>query len=468
MEPEIKRRGLWNIYRERMRLPPIALAMERRGITLNSKWAGEVRAEYAGGSERAATTMQDIAGSFGYPLELPKGAANASLKRILFDVLRLEPLKLSEKTGKPSTDKDTLDHWSLTLPPDSTGKEFVDLLVGKRQMDTAVAYVDGYERFMRHVDGSWGTIHPSLNPTGTDTLRWSSSNPNEQNISKKEKFNLRRCFGPAPGREWWSLDYQNLELRIPAFEADERELIEVFNRPNDPPYYGSYHLVVFDVLHPLMFAEFGKKCKDMYESTWYQWVKNGNFAVLYGCQERKANLTYRVTGAYRKIRHRFPRMAELADRMLAMADKEGQVWTLPDKSVDPDIGYPIMTERTEYGRVSPTIPLNYHVQSTAMWCTARAMVRCEEQLRKWREQEFDGHLALQVHDEIVFDFPKGADPLLDVDLSRPSGRKLFRKSNLGKVDVLAKLMGLSGEGIGVPTPVAIEFHDKNWAEGRRI
>ena len=148
-------------------------------------------------------------------------------------------------------------------------------------------------------------MHPSLNCCGTDTLRWSSSQPNEQNISKLEGFNLRYAFGPAPGREWWSLDAQNIELRITAYEADEEELVEVFLHPERPPYFGSYHLVVFDVLHPDLFAKHGESCKNIFASTWYQWTKNGNFALIYGAQKETADRTYRVSGAYEKIRRRF-------------------------------------------------------------------------------------------------------------------------------------------------------------------
>lgn len=285
--------------------------------------------------------------------------------------------------------------------------------------------------------------------TGTNTLRWSSSNPNSQNISKKESFNLRRCFGPAPGREWWSLDYQNLELRIPAFEAGEDELIEVFLHPERPPYFGSYHLAVFDTLHPELFARHGKAVKTLFEATWYQWVKNGNFATLYGAQEAKADATYRVPGAFRRIQGRFRKMAALSDRMKAQADRLGFVETIPDRSVDPARGYPILTARTEWGRVLPTTPLNYHIQSTAMWCTARAMVRCQERLDEWRAGDgFDGHMVLQVHDELVTDFP----------FSENMG-------NLWRVKEIARLMEMSGEGIGVPTPVTVEYNPVNWADG---
>lgn len=276
---------------------------------------------------------------------------------------------------------------------------------------------------------------------------------NSQNVDKhpdNRGFSLRRVFGPAPGREWWPIDYENIELRIPAFEAGEKELMDVFLRPDDAPYYGSYHLVIFELLHPDKFRKFGKRCKDEFASTWYQWVKNGNFAVLYGAMERKADLTYRVPGAYRLIRGRFPKMAALADRMVARANRTGGVETIPDRNVDPLRGYPIVCARGQRGEISPTVPFNYHIQSTAMWCTARAMVRTDEQCQQWRAAGFDAWLALQVHDEIVFDLPAG-------------GRK-----NLPRVNRLVALMEQSGEDIGVPLKAAAKYCPNNWAAAEEL
>lgn len=264
-----------------------------------------------------------------------------------------------------------------------------------------------------------------------------------------DKLTLRHCFGPLPGREWYSMDYQNIELRIPAFEAGEEELIRVFLHPNDPPYFGSYHLVIFDVLHPELFKEYGVECKNKFKSTWYQWVKNGNFAIQYGAQKEKADQTYRVDGAYDLIKNRFPKIAKLNKKMMAMANSKGYVTTIPDRSIDSNQGYPIMVSRTEWGRVSPTTPLCYHVQSTAMQCTARAMVRCHDQLECWYiKEKLDAFITMQVHDELVFDFPKGDNTL--------------------KVLELQRLMEKSGDDIGVPTPVGVEYHDSSWGESKKM
>lgn len=303
----------------------------------------------------------------------------------------------------------------------------------------------------------WYVLHPNLNPTGTSTLRWSCSNPNEQQISKQEGYNLRYGFGPGPGREWWSGDAQNIELRLPAYEAGETEMIQLFERPNDPPYFGSNHLLVFDTLHPEKFAKHGKEVKKVFESTWYQWTKNGNFAVQYGAIDRDdgegtADRAYHVPGAQKRIKARFNKIAGLNDRCIAYAEKYGYVETMPDKTVDPKRGYPLLCTRTEYNRILPTVPLNYRIQGTAMWWMMKAMIRCQEYLDELNRSDPRGfYLIMQVHDELVFDFPKGR------------GKEPHRE-HLPKIRALRRMMEEGGQDIGIPTPVSFKYHPNNWSE----
>jgi DNA polymerase I-like protein with 3'-5' exonuclease and polymerase domains len=287
-------------------------------------------------------------------------------------------------------------------------------------------------------------------------------NPNGQNVSKQDEYNLRAAFGPAPGREWWTLDAQNIERRIPAYEAGEEEIITIFDRPSEPPYYGSEHLLTAHILHPKLFEDCrdergqldGRLFKKRYQATLYQWLKNGNFAIQYGAQKAKADATYHVAGAYDKLKRRFRRQEELNQHWIAFAKKNGYVETLPDKTVDPRHGYPILCTRTEWGDISPTIPLNYHTSGTAMQWMRLAMPRCQDQLDEWNESlgRDEYFMILQVHDELAFDFPKGRGP-------EPW------KTNLPKVRKLQAIMESGGEGIGIPTPVGIEYHAVSWAEG---
>lgn len=353
--------------------------------------------------------------------------------------LNLEPLELTEN-GNPSLSKQTIEVYQLELPSGSKELAFIKALKGKRKRDTAVSFLQGYRRYWLplssgsgHIlrtskdcpcsgdtgtcpicDGGlsvcsvcgeyesgldnecringWFVLHPSLNVTGTDTLRCTCANPNGQQISRDEDFTTRSAFGPAPGREWWSFDYENIELRIPAYEAGEHAMIDLFERPNDPPYFGSNHLLCCHILHHDKFEACkndkgevdGRVFKSRYKATWYSWTKNGNFAVQYGAIESSgtADRAYHMEGAQSLIQKRLGKISDLNRRMIAQAEKFGWVETIPDRTVDKDRGYPLLCTRTENGRILPTVPLSYHIQgclagSSRVW-TSDGLRRIDE------------------------------------------------------------------------------------------
>lgn len=473
---QIESRGLWEIYEERLRLIPVIYEMERHGVAVNRVRVQELKRQYVKESEAYARVCLNIAASYDYPLTLPKSGVNNSLKEFIFDRLELPPIYNGKSAGA-SLDKDSLLQYENTLPLRSKARKFVSSLIAKRKRDTAVQYIKDYERFgiasSRHSD--YLILHPHINQTGTNTLRASSSNPNEQNISKKEvekgdSRTLRYLFGPLPGREWWTIDAENIELRIPAYEAQEPDLIGLFERPTEPPYYGSNHLLNFHTVYPDVWEvelaahgleRVGPVCKEKYASTWYQRCKNGGFAVQYGAVEREggegtADKAFGRPGSHAKLKQRFQLLEALNRKYVQHAEKYGYVETIPDRSICPERGYPLLCSRGNWGRIKPTVPLNYHVQSTAMWWMARAMVRCRALLCEWRAvDKFDGHIILQIHDELGFDFPagKGARPWL---------------TNLPRIRKIAAAMRQGGEDIGVPTPVSVHYHRDNWADGITI
>jgi hypothetical protein len=483
---EIARRGLSAIFEERMKILPITYRMEERGVTISAPRVAALREEYRRETRAAGERCYAIAAGRDYNLTLPKGGVNDSLRGLIFDVFGLEQIPgKKSKTAAPSLDKDVMEHYKVTLEPGSEELEFIQRLSEKRIRDTAIQYLDGYHRFWRPwtVDGrqepEWYTLHPNFKPTGTDTLRFGCSNPNAQNISKKEGFNLRFAFGPAPGREWWSLDAKAIEARLPAYESGQRELIELFENPDAPPYFGSSHFLNFHTVYPDLWDEAvreagwdkaAKHIKKKYASTWYQYVKNGGFAVQYGAVLKAngwgtADRAFHKQYSHRLLVERFDRLDALNRKWINYANRHGYVETIPDKSIDATRGYPIRCTRTEHGRILETVPLNYHIQSSAMWWTCRGMVRCQEQMDHWNREIALKHgvkavasmgyfMAIQVHDEIVFDFPKRAHPK-----NSPS------KSNLGRVRVLQRLMEKCGDDYGIPTPVGVEYNETCWSEG---
>lgn len=446
-------RGLWNVYLERRKLIRIIVDMERQGVTYSQDRLKILKTRFEKESAEIEKELMKLGD--GKLTSLPKSGTTKEMRSLLFDVWKI-PVVKTAKTG-PSLDKGAIAIYEATLPEESNAYKFITLLKTKRKRDTSISYMTSYEEYACPTTfAGIKTLHSSLNPTGQVTLRWSSKNPNEQNISKEgyegEK-SVRYCFGPAPNREWWSLDYKNIELRIPAYIAPEPAMIELFERPNDPPFYGSNHLLAFSILHPKEWAEHGAKVKDVYADTLYQWTKNGNFAVQYGAMEESgtADRAYHVDGGQKLIKAKFKNIALLNDRMIEIAKKQGYVETVYDKDVGGS--YPIQTPKTQgkHGQMylSPTIPLNYYIQSTAMWCTGKAMRRVYEYLRTLRG---NCRMTMQVHDEIVIDLPKGKTP----------------RANLSIVKEVARLMSLSGEDIGVPLGVDYNYHPESWGDKVKV
>ncbi len=522
-EAEIKRRGLWKIYLERLKLLPIVYDMEERGTTLLLDEVDRITTDFSVGVEAAQIALREIAAGLGHNLVIPEGDSVSDNLREVFwgsvtltcprcgtvrrvkhwdgkrpeddplchkcdmrkskakpayiaknavkmvcDVTRnpclnLQPV-ISPKTGNPTLDGDALDHYVAVGDdhhPDAS--RFADVLTGMRVQAKAISAANTYRRFaIPHVDNPrYAAIHSNFNPVGTDHLRWSNHSPNTQNVSAREEddddggatyYGLRGCFGPAPGREWWSMDFDNLELRIPGYECGEPKMLEIFERPDEPPYWGSYHCLVASILYPTLYMPlaaikngFKKKHPEVYTRT-----KRVNFAKNYGAGRKKIDAVAKVYGAYDTIDRGLPLMAALQRSIAAKANRLGYVETIPDRTVDPERGYPILVSRREDGRVKETTPFNYHVSGTALQCTNKAMVRCEERLHQWRRnvvKQFNAYIVMQVHDELVFDFPYAPN-----------------RGNLARANELRALMARSGDDIGVVTSVSMRYCERNWYE----
>jgi DNA polymerase-1 len=75
-----------------------------------------------------------------------------------------------------------------------------------------------------------GRIHGRFEPTGTATGRFSSKEPNLQNIGRGA---LRACFVAPAGSKLVVADYSQIELRAAAAIAGETKMIEAYRRGED-------------------------------------------------------------------------------------------------------------------------------------------------------------------------------------------------------------------------------------------
>ena len=445
----LKENDLWTIAEKRRNTLKQRDGLETRGLTLSGSRQEELAVRFKETSRDCGNICKTIAEDYGHTLELPKNGRNNNLDEFVFEKMRL-PIVSRTDTGGPSLNKYAMETYLATLPPRSKELTFVERLLQKRSADTALSFNDGYYKYRRPVIGDWYRLYPFLNATGTATLRWSSQGPNEQQISKQENFNLRYLFGPMPGREWWSLDYQNIELRIPAYESNERVMIDLFEKPNDAPFFGSNHLFSASIVYPELFwplADQKGAFKKKYEATYYKWIKGFNFAMQYGAvlASGTADRAARRPGAQKMLMERLTEHSRLNQRMIDLADSRGYVETIPDSEVNPRRGYPLYCTRTDRGKVLETVPLNYHVQGTACWVMMCAMDEVQEVLDS---SGVDGFIVAQIHDELVLDLPFSPD-----------------RGNLPLVRRVQRAMERMGDRISIPLTVGVDYHEHDWSRG---
>lgn len=140
----------------------------------------------------------------------------------------------NRKTKAPTTDADALEELGKRDP---ALKPLCTLINEVRQIRNYLGFV------AKPIDAD-GRIRCSYNVAGTETYRFSSSEDafdfgtNLQNVTsgdeKNERLpmpNLRKLFLPDEGKTWSDWDLPQADARIVAWDADDRELMAIFNDP---------------------------------------------------------------------------------------------------------------------------------------------------------------------------------------------------------------------------------------------
>lgn len=201
------------------------------------------------------------------------------------------PIAIETKTGSPSVSKDSLLQYA-----ENSDHPLLHQLMRGRKLETELRYVKSY---LNWTDDE-GYIHSNTNITGTRETRQSSTDPNQQNITGK----LKELYQPPPGKVWVEYDFANIELRIWAYTIGNDELIKAFEGGD------SVHFLIMEALYPNEAKAYKQNPKNEMLKKLYRSIKAGNFALIYGATEKKADETYGYKGSTSKVFRRFPGIAE--------------------------------------------------------------------------------------------------------------------------------------------------------------
>ena len=141
--------------------------------------------------------------------------SNTHVKYLLYVVMALD-----KPDGTDSTGKEVLGELNLPV---------TNQILKVRSLDTLIStFVDKLPKSTTPDS----RIHAEFKSIGADTGRFSSRNPNLQNIPSHAE-DIRHIFRATPGYAIISSDYSAQEPRITAFVANEKSMIKAFQENRD-------------------------------------------------------------------------------------------------------------------------------------------------------------------------------------------------------------------------------------------
>ncbi len=357
-------------------LSRILAKMELEGIRLDTTYLAELRTLLESHLAEIRAKCFELAG-MDFNLSSPK-----QLSEVLFDHLKL-PVYKKTKTGR-STDSSVLEKLAKDYPI------AVHLLVFRQLEKLLSTYVTTLPGM---VNPKTGKIHTSYNQIGAATGRLSSVNPNLQNIPirSEEGLAIRQAFvASTPENRLLSVDYSQIELRILAHITQDPHMIAAFARGED------IHTATAATVFHVPISEVTKAQR-------YQ-AKAVNFGIIYGMSSfgLSENLGIPAKEAQEIIDRYFNTFSKIKDfiaQTLGYA-KDHRFVVTEFGRVRPvlDIDAPSFTLR----QFAQRIAVNTRIQGTAADLIKLAMVKVDHALTA---QGLKAKMILQVHDELVFDFP---------------------------------------------------------------
>lgn len=375
---ELKKRNLLDLF-EKVEKPLISIVdeMHQRGIMINKDHFLDLREQMTENLAEIEKKIQKCIGGISVNLNSPK-----QLSTLLFDTLGLKPKGKRKISGAFTTNAETLESLREEHP-------IVPLLLEHRETQKLLStYV---QALLDHCKED-GRVHADFFQHGSTTGRFSSSNPNLQNIPNKGLLgkDVRRGFVAAPGHVFISSDYSQIELRVLAILSKDKRLIETFKKGED------VHSAVASRMFDVDLALVTKEMRDV--------AKVINFGIIFGMgvSALAKNLNTDRAEAqkfYTNYFETFSGVTKYIEETKEKARTVGYTETLfGRRRYFPQINASIPFLRALAERTASNAP----IQGTEADILKIAMLLVDEDLKKIGIKD-KTHLLLQIHDELVYE-----------------------------------------------------------------
>jgi DNA polymerase-1 len=375
--PLLKEHVVENVFYEVDRpLLKVLMNMEFEGIKIDTAFLKEYSKELEREAKIAEEKVYAQAG-VRFNLASPK-----QLGEVLFEKLKLDPKAKKTKTGQYATGEDVLAKLANQHEICNT------ILTFREYTKLQNTYV---EALPLQVDTKTHRVHTDYMQTVAATGRFSSNNPNLQNIPIRTERGrqIRKAFiARDENYTLLSADYSQIELRIIAALCGEENMIKAFKNHED--IHKSTAAKVFNV--PL--EEVTKEQRSH--------AKTVNFGIIYGVSafglSNQTSLSRAESAALIDAYYAtYPKLKSYIQEQIELAREKGFVQTiLGRRRYLKDINSANAVVRGAAERNAVNAP----IQGSAADIIKIAMINIHKRLiaENWKSK-----MLLQVHDELVFD-----------------------------------------------------------------
>lgn len=379
LEAELKKLDLQKLY-EDIELPliPIIEKLEARGIMLDKEHLAKLSKEYHTKIERIRKTIYTLSGEE-FNLNSPK-----QLGVVLFEKLGISEkgIRKTAGGGARSTKESELEKMKGAHP-------VIEKILEYREIQKVLTtYIDA----LPPLADEQNRIHTKLHQDGTVTGRFSSTDPNLQNIPVRDGYGelIRDAFIAPRGKLLVAFDYSQIELRVLAMLSRDKHLRDIFETGAD--------------IHAAVAARVFGVPEDKVTDIQRRRAKTINFGILYGMGVSALATSLGVPRGEAQEFHdqyfaAFPTIRAYLENVLKEATKLGYTTTMfgrrrPFQNLKSKIPFvKAMAER---------MAMNAPLQGTAADLVKKAMIAVDVALRE-AQLESDVQLLLQVHDELIFE-----------------------------------------------------------------
>jgi DNA polymerase I len=324
--------GPYNVFHNiEMPLITVVADMEDRGVCLDSEVCEYLHQKYHKIKEERQQQADEAIAMYkeqidNYKMKNPNHklsdpislSSPTQLAILFYDILGLTS---PDKKSPRGTGEEILKHFAK-----SREKNICEAILGIRNVDKLLnTYIDKMPQIV--LDD--GRVHASYNQYGAKTGRFSSSDPNLQNIPSHNK-EIRKMFKAQDGYVLIGGDYSQQEPMVTAHLSNDKKMKEAFINGKD----------IYATIASLAFHKPYEECKEFREDGTVNSVgkerrtqaKSIVLGILYGRQipsigEQLGVSTKEAQGIYNAVLKAFPELAQFIEDSQNMAKELGYVTT---------------------------------------------------------------------------------------------------------------------------------------------